>query len=230
LKGGEKMKKKLFILAMVMLMSYFVGSVAIAGGDRHDGNDQHHDNDNHSNVGEVYLYQKCPNPADDIGFCTPEQLICPFTYDLTLARVRGGWGKLKYNLQGPTFNYEFEGHGLQPGNYTLIYYPDYFATNACGSSFIYLGSDVVRAEKGNGKDHGNGDGNGNVYITGSLALSTGNSPAPENEVTYGTSARIWLVLSDDIYLLFAQFLGWTPNMYLFGEKTITFTSDFANTP
>ena len=37
----------------------------------------------------------------------------------------GAWGKMKYNLVDPTFDFKFNGHGLVAGEeYTLIYYPD----------------------------------------------------------------------------------------------------------
>lgn len=35
----------------------------------------------------------------------------------------GTWGKMKYNLEGPTFDFVFNGHGLEPNTeYSLIYY------------------------------------------------------------------------------------------------------------
>ena len=57
-------------------------------------------------VAKLYLYEKDPSSGWSI--------------------VDGGaWGKMKYNLAGPTFDFVFNGHDLEPGNsYTLLYYPD----------------------------------------------------------------------------------------------------------
>jgi hypothetical protein len=57
-----------------------------------------------SNIGHVYLYEK--DSTDDYSI------------------IEGGaWGKMKYNLTGPSFDYVFNGHGLPIGvDFTLIYY------------------------------------------------------------------------------------------------------------
>jgi hypothetical protein len=216
------MKKKIFLLVVVFLLVSFIGSLAIAGNKGTSGPA------GESNRAFLYLYQKCSGSETD-GFCAPTFNIfaaCPLTDDLTLDRVPGAWGKLKYNLRGPTFDYEFEGHGLKPGNYTLIYYQD-----NCGYDFVSLGSDIT-------KEDGKEQGHGNVHIKGSLA--TGDLPAltdqnciniitePDGSLIcgIGSGAKIWLVLSDDIYVPVPQFLGWHPNMYLFEEIPITYTYTF----
>ncbi len=209
-KEEEKMKRNFFILAVVVLMAYFVGSVAIAGEkDQHDGKDN--GNDEHSNVGELNLYQKCTG-NDTAEFCASTFDLfsaCPLTDDVTPheARVGSGRGKLKYNKRGPTFDFEFEGHGLTPEkSYTLIYLPNVnFMGNCPGYYFVYFGSDVAKR--------------GNVHIEGSL--DTGDLPATIDFSPGG--AKIWLVLSEDLYLPWAQFMGWHPSMYLFEEELITYT-------
>ena len=200
------MKKKLFLLVVVLLSVSFIGSIAIGGGK--------------SNAAELYLYQKCTGSETE-GFCVLDFFsACPLlTEDVTPAqyRVGSGWGKLKYNLQGPTFEYDFEGHGLMPGNYTLIYYQDQ-PYGYCGDDFVSLGSDIA---KGDGK----GKADGNVHIKGSLA--TGDLPAlfDLNNVNNGGigRAKIWLVLSNDIYVPTPQFRGWNPSCYLFEEEPIIYT-------
>ncbi|MGA2462887.1 MAG: hypothetical protein ABSH06_00845 [Thermodesulfobacteriota bacterium] len=234
------MKKKIFVLAVVVLMAYLAGSVAIAcDKDQYDGNDHQ------SHVGELNLYQKCPQKPN-VDFCMPVPGgFPPFPPlpDLSLGRVGEAWGKMKYNLQGPTFDFEFEGHHLQPGTYTLIYFPENFYG---GSGVIYLGSDTAT---GNVKGHGDED--GNVQITGSLA--TGNLPGltpydynciPASDglscvactwndktktCTVGGGAKIWLVLSEDVCFRspsgFApSMIDWNPDKYLFGAKPINFKS------
>jgi hypothetical protein len=197
------MKKKIFVLAVVVLLGSFIGSLAIAGGPKDTSGPS-----GKSNEGQIYLYQKCIGTETD-GFCALLDIFsapCPLTDDVTPERVGTSWGKLKYNLQGPTFDFEFEGHGLMPGSYTLIYLPNF---DGCpGYLFTYFGSDVAK-------------GDGNVHINGSL--DTGNLPGANDDSPLG--AKIWLVLSEDIYLPYPQFLGWHPSMYLFEEKLITYTSD-----
>ena len=67
-----------------------------------------------SNMAHLYLYEK--NPAD-------------------WSIVDGGaWGKMTYNQSGPTFDYVFNGHGLQPNEkYSLIYYADPWPGNHPGA-------------------------------------------------------------------------------------------------
>jgi len=131
---------------------------------------------------------------------------------------------MEYKSSGPIFKFEFEGHRLAPGSYTLIYYPENFAS---GSRLIYLGSDI--ANKG-----------GHVHIKGSL--DTGSLPAPyasdfncipglDDQGTLicleGSGAKIWLVLSSDICFRddSAPYMkNWNPDKYLFGDDLIIFNS------
>lgn len=196
------MKKKLSILAVVGLMACLIGSIAIAGGPNPQSVK--------SKPGELYLYQKeLPPTVPDWPFSGDLCLDDHTWNDLT----RGGWGKMKYNSSGQTFDYNFEGHGLESGeSYTLIYFPDNVEYGYCrpGNGLIFLGSDVAK-------------GNGNVNIKGSLA--TGDLPAYFDG---NSGAKIWLVLSADIYIPYPQFLyPWHPKGYLFEEKgqLITFDMD-----
>jgi len=139
-----------------------------------------------SNVAHLYLYEKTPGP-----------LTAPWPI------VEGGaWGKMTYNLSGFTFDFVFNGHGLEQGTeYTLIYYPDPWP----GLDLICLGEGTVNAE-------------GDVHIAGSV--NTGDLPTDVDNVPLG-GAKIWLVLSDDINCD-VQFYGWNPTKYLFEGDVITF--------
>src|SRR3990167_4920908 len=99
-----------------------------------------------SNVAHLYLYEK------DSGWNIVEG---------------GAWGKMKYNLSGPTLDYVFNGHGLVPGgDYTLIYYPDPWP----GTGLQCLGT-------------GTANGGGNVNISG--APTTGGLPVAGDTNTPG---------------------------------------------
>ena len=147
-----------------------------------------------SNIGHLYLYEK----------------------DAEWVIVDGGaWGKMKYNLSGPRFNFVFNGHGLEPETeYSLIYYPDPWP----GEGLIVLGSGIVNEE-------------GNIHIKGSVDTETdlpaeydaNADPDPSGTEIYG--AKIWLVLSDDVSEDPAQMIGWHhPGYYLF-ENAGTFFDD-----
>lgn len=58
-----------------------------------------------SKVGHLYLYEKDPSTWEIID--------------------GGAWGKMKYNLAGPEFEFTFTGRRLRPGTtYMLIVYPN----------------------------------------------------------------------------------------------------------
>jgi hypothetical protein len=222
------MKKKIFVLAVVVLLVSFIGSLAIAGGPSGPRGK--------SNEAELYLYQKCPQ-VPNVDFCMPVLggfPPPPPLPDLDLGRVGKAWGKMKYNLQGPTFDFEFKGHHLQPGTYTLIYFPENYYYGISGAGLIYLGSGTA---KGHGK--GDGDEDGNVQIKGSLA--TGDLPGlypPDHNCTLsldeltcveGSGAKIWLVLSEDVcfrtpFFYPPSMIDWNPDKYLFGAELINFKS------
>lgn len=113
----------------------------------------------------------------------------------------GAWGKMKYKLTGPEFNFVFNGHGLVNGSdYTLIYYPDPWP----GNDLICLGFGTACDE-------------GDVHIKASV--DTGDLPA---EFDANEGAKIWLVLSEDVECEGRKMVGWHPTEYLFEYDLITF--------
>jgi len=175
------MKKYLvFVLAVVLIGALATGALA-RGKTGPAGK---------SNVGHLYLVEKDP---------------------VSWEIVEGGaWGKMKYNLSGSTFDFVFNGHGLEAGvDYCLIYYPDPWP----GTDLICLGSATA-------------NGGGNVHIAGSN--DTGDLPAltdwnhPDNPNSSDSTiegAKIWLVLCDDVN---SGMTGWNPGEYLFETEGIFF--------
>ena len=134
-----------------------------------------------SNIAHLYLYEK------DAGWVIVDG---------------GAWGKMKYNQSGETFDFVFNGHGLEPGlDYTLIYYPDPWP----GEGLICLGEGTVNEE-------------GDIHIADSI--DTGNLPADFDDPEY-EGAKIWLVLSSDIECGVSM-TGWNPTEYLFEGEVINF--------
>lgn len=135
-----------------------------------------------SNIGHLYLYEK--EPGEDR---TEPWLI-----------VEGGmWGKMKYNLSGPTFDFVFNGHGLPIGQeFTLIYYPDPWP----GNGLICLGSGIVVEDGILGTD----EGSGNIHIKGSV--DTGSLPIESDE---NDGAKIFLVPSGDVDCENQLMIGWS---------------------
>src|SRR5438876_1778918 len=136
--------------------------------------------------------------------------------DATWQTVPGGaWGKLEYKLSGPTFDFVFNAHKLDPGvAHTLMYYPDPWP----GIGAICLGSGVV-------------DINGNIGIkgtpdTGNLPIATDWNADPLKTTYVGpppaTGAKIWLVLTKDVACGSAM-IGWQPTQYLFEMQLINYT-------
>ncbi len=183
------MKKIVFLVSTcVILLSLVAGPVVMAAGKNGPAGK--------SNVGHLYLYEK-----DTVTWQIVED---------------GAWGKMKYKLSGPTFDFVFNGHELKAeADYTLIYYPDPWP----GNGLICLGSGTANAD-------------GNVHVIGSV--DTGDLPAgydlnsdPETTTDWAgrTGAKIWLVLSDDVDCENAKMIGWTPAKYLFEFDLITFNAD-----
>jgi hypothetical protein len=141
-----------------------------------------------SNIAHLYLVEK--NPSD--------WMIVP----------DGAWGKMKYNLAGPTFDFVFNGHGLEPDtSYTLIYYADPWPGNNPGA---YIAS-------------GTSDNDGNIHLAGSVDLGT-DIPNP-SDGNYPLGGKIWLVLSNDYNSGNAQtgpMTGWNPTEYLFEYDLIKY--------
>lgn len=137
-----------------------------------------------SNTAHLYLYEKDPD-----------------TWEIV---EDGAWGKMKYNLAGSTFDFVFNGHGLELGNeYTLIYYPDPWP----GNNLICFGQGTANED-------------GDVHIAGSVELDT-DLPI-EGDDNYPDGAKIWLVLSSDVDCENQHMIGWHPTEYLFEHNLITF--------
>ena len=169
------MYKKLSMLAIVAVVVCLMVIPAVSKGPKGPAGG--------SNVGHLYLYEKDPGTWEIVD--------------------GGAWGKMKYNLSGSTFDFNFNGHGLEPGySYTLIYYPDPWP----GTDLICLGDGIA-------------NGGGNVHIMGSV--DTGDLPAEGDD---NDGAKIWLVLSDDVNCG-VQMTGWNPTEYLFEFDLITFDAD-----
>ena len=179
------MRKYLILVLIVLLIGALsVGVLADKGKTGQAGK---------SNIAHLYLYQKTSDESDD----------WPIVED-------GAWGKMKYNISGPEFDFVFNGHGLVPGDdYTLIYYPDPWP----GEGLICLGSGTVNDE-------------GNIHIAASV--DTGNLPIETDE---NDGAKIFLVLTDDVDCDNNVMAGWTgacdgnhegTNIYLFEDEQITF--------
>ena len=167
------MKKVLFTAVAILVVAGLAVAPALAGKDGPAAK---------SNTGHLYLYEKD---------------------EATWNIVPGGaWGKLKYNLSGPEFEFVFNGKKLEAGEeYTLIYYPDPWP----GNDLICLGSDT--SNKG-----------GNVHIADSV--DTGDLPN-EDDDNYTDGAKIWLVQSTDVDCD-TSMVGWNPTKYLFEYDLITF--------
>jgi hypothetical protein len=135
--------------------------------------------------------------------------------DATWQVVPGGaWGKLKYNTSGPSFDFVFNGHKLEPGvAYTLMYYPDPWP----GIGAICLGEGIT-------------DSIGDLQVKGSPDIDSLPVPTDWNAIpsktTYTgpppkTGAKIWLVLSTDV-ACGMRMLNWEPTEYLLEMQLISY--------
>jgi len=149
-----------------------------------------------SNIAHLHLFEKDPS-----------------TWEIV---EDGAWGKMKYNLAGSTFDFVFNGHGLESNTeYTLIYYADPWPGNHPGA---FIASGTTNDE-------------GDIHIMGSVDLkmdlphpddanhSPGQDGAPD---TGDEGAKIWLVLSSDYDADGKKMIGWHPTEYLFEHNLITF--------
>lgn len=138
-----------------------------------------------SNKAHLYLYEK--NPA---GWTIVEG---------------GAWGKMTYNQSGPTFDYVFNGHGLQPNtDYSLIYYADPWPGNHPGALIV----------------SGTSNGGGNINLNGSTDIGTDIPNVSDTNYLFG-GGKIWLVLSSD-YTANAMTV-WNPAEYLFEHNLIQYS-------
>ena len=164
-----------------------------------------------SNIAHLYLYEK--NSSD---WSIVED---------------GAWGKMKYNLAGPAFDFVFNGHELENNtNYSLIYYADYNRT----SSPQLWGGDNPGALIANGTSNEEG----NIHLAGSIELNMdlpwspdwNINPAPDycdynngfDDYDHCCGAKIWLVPSDDYNATAKKVIAWNPTEYLFESDLITY--------
>ena len=171
------MRKKLLsgLVSFALLASLLAVSMVFAKGPQGQAGK--------SNIAHLYLYEKDPS-----------------TWEIV---EDGAWGKMKYNLAGSTFDFVFNGHGLEPGyEYTLIYYPDPWP----GNGLICFGQGIANDD-------------GDVHIAGSVELDV--DPPIEVDDNYPDGAKIWLVLSNDVDCS-VKMIGWHPTEYLFEHNLIAF--------
>lgn len=172
--------KKIRSLIAALIVTAVIVSVALAAGPSAPAGK--------SNTAHLYLYEK--NPSD-------------------WSIVDGGaWGKMTYKLAAPTFDFVFNGHGLNLNtDYTLIYYADPWPGNKPGA---YIAS-------------GTSNSNGDIHLAGSVDLGTDIPNAAD--ANYPTGGKIWLVLSSDYNSgnpTTGPMTGWNPTEYLFEFKLITY--------
>jgi len=192
------MKKLIAIsLAVVLVLTLGVGVALAAGKNGPAGN---------SNVGHLYLCEK-----DASWSIVPD----------------GAWGKLKYNLSGPTFDFVFNGHGLQPNTpYSLIYYADF------DPRFTTWGGNNPGALIATGTTNRGG----NIHLAGSEELNMNLpsssdwniAPVPDycdyhngfDDYDHCSGAKIWLVPSSDYNAGIKKVIAWNPTQYLFETDLI----------
>jgi hypothetical protein len=158
-----------------------------------------------SNIGHLYLYEK-----DESTWETVEG---------------GAWGKLKYNLSGPTFKFVFNGHGLDPTEeYSLIYYADFEDryTNWGGNNPGALIASGTPNEEGN------------LHLGGSIELNMDLPSAPDANIDIhdysgppdyyvnAHGAKIWLVPSKYYDTNEHKVTTWDPSTFLFESDLITY--------
>lgn len=162
------------LVAAVVVMSVVAVGAAIAAKNGPAGN---------SNTAHLYLYEKN-------------------TTDWSIVED-GAWGKMKFNLAGPEFDFVFNGKGLNPDTgYSLIYYAD--PGNNPGALIA----------------SGTSNGGGNIHLGGSTELGM-DLPDPA-DYNYPTGAKIWLVLSADYDAANTSMTAWNPAEYLFENNLITY--------
>jgi hypothetical protein len=117
----------------------------------------------------------------------------------------GAWGKLKYNLERPEFDFVFNGHGLEiDTDYSLIYYADPWPGDNPGALIA----------------SGTSNDEGDIHLGGSMDL--GMDLPDSADANYPDGAKIWLVLSSDYAATGCKMTGWNPTEYVFEYDLITY--------
>lgn len=185
----KKFLTGLLTLALLAVLVAFTTSSVMAGGPSQQKERQR------GTIGEV--------GNSNVGFV----LLVEKTGDWDVV-VDGAWGKLKYNLAGPEFEYVFNGHGLDSEvGYSLIHYPEPRGTTWPWPVHVI--------------DSGTANRGGNINLVGSidLGMDLSNDPCGGGEPCPG--AKIWLVLTDDISTD-GELTGWNSTEYLFENNTIIY--------
>jgi len=118
----------------------------------------------------------------------------------------GARGRLKYNLEGPEFEFGFNGHGLEScTDYSLIHYDEW------ATGWPRLIKVIASGTTNNG---------GNINLGGSIDLNA-DLAGPADVYNPDGGAKIWLVLTDDI--VGGNLSGWNPTEYLFENNLIKYT-------
>lgn len=201
------MKKKIMMIAVAVLVAGLLVVPVIAKGPSGQAGK--------SNIAHLYLYEKTPSDdtwgeeSDDCkGWLKPWEIA-----------ESGAWGKMKYNLSGPTFDFVFNGHGLPVGqNFTLIYYPDKHGAIPDPDE-EWPREDIICLGEGTVNDEGN------IHIAESVDMQTSLPihDVDSGDCNYGwAGAKIWLVLSDDVNCDGHTMSGWRPTAYLFEGDVIYF--------
>ena len=197
-----KTKTIAFLVIAAVVMSTAVVGMAMAAKEGQAGK---------SNVAHLYLYEKDPS-------------------DWSIVED-GAWGKMKYNLEGPEFDFVFNGHELEPNrDYSLIYYADYNRT----SSPKLWGGDNPGALIANGTSNEGG----NIHLADSIELNMDLPCSPDwninpypdycdynngfDDYDHCCGAKIWLVPSDDYDADATKVTAWNPTECLFESDLITY--------
>ena len=199
------MKKKIMMIAVAALVAGLLVVPVIAKGPSGPAGK--------SNVGHLYLYEKVDS-TDKWGASDP----CDGWLKPWEIAEGGAWGKMKYNLSGPTFDFVFNGHGLPVGqDFTLIYYPDKHGDTPGPEEWPR--EDIICLGEGTVND------GGNIHIAESVVMVTSlpNLDVDSGDCNYDwAGAKIWLVLSADVDCDGHTMSGWNPTAYLFEGDVITF--------
>ncbi len=171
--------KKLLILAVAALFAITMTSVVAASSGPSGPAGK-------SNNANLYLYEKNPS---------------------TWSIVEGGaWGKMTYRVSGATFDFVFNGHGLDASTgFSLIYYADGWPGNHPGALIAAGATDSL----------------GDIHLRDSVNLGI-DLPTPPDTNVGGYNAKIWLVLSSDYNSSTKSMTVWNPAAYLFESEGITY--------
>ena len=187
------MKKYIILLSIVLLIGALFVGVVAA-----------------PKVDHLYLYEKIPDEPADPN--VPWEGV-----------DKGAWGKMKYNPEGETFDFVFNGHGLVPGEvYCLIYFEDVPAGWTAGLPAIFCFG------------MGTANGGGEVHIAGSVDVEKDLPTSGDQNYPDG-GAKIWLILSESCDANEGEWgfwmNGWDPAEYLFEGDMIEFDdTDFPPAP